>query len=230
MNGTVTVSIENGVANILMDDGKANVLGYNMWDQLEAAFDQAEAAGAVVILQGRDGIFSGGFDLKEMGKGPQNALELTARGSQMARRILAFPTPVIGVSTGHCIAMGAFLMLACDYRIGAAGEYKIGLNETMIGMTMHNFGIELARYRIPLAYFSRAVINAEIWSPEDAISAGFYDRTVPVEHLGVAAAKAAEMFGNLDMGAFNGTKNKSRKGFLELLDQCIAADLVAPSA
>ena len=184
----------------------------------------------MVILQGRDGIFSGGFDLKEMGKGPQNALELTSRGSKMARRILAFPTPVIGVSTGHCIAMGAFLMLACDYRIGAAGEYKIGLNETMIGMTMHNFGIELARYRIPLAYFSRAVINAEIWSPEDAISAGFYDRAVPLEHLGAAAAKAAEMFGNLDMGAFNGTKNKSRKGFLELLDQCIAADLVPPSA
>lgn len=230
MSGTVSVSIENGVANILMDDGKANVLGYDMWDQLEAAFDQAEAAGAIVILQGRDGIFSGGFDLKEMGKGPQNALELTSRGSKMARRVLSFPTPVIGVSTGHCIAMGAFMMLACDYRIGAAGEYKIGLNETMIGMTMHNFGIELARYRIPLAYFSRAVINAEIWNPEDAISAGFYDRIVPVEQLGAAAAKAAEMFGNLDMGAFNGTKNKSRKAFLELLDQCIEADLVAPTA
>ena len=148
----------------------------------------------------------------------------------MARRVLSFPTPVIGVSTGHCIAMGAFMMLACDYRIGAAGEYKIGLNETMIGMTMHNFGIELARYRIPLAYFSRAVINAEIWNPEDAISAGFYDRIVPVEQLGAAAAKAAEMFGNLDMGAFNGTKSKSRKAFLELLDQCIEADLVAPTA
>ena len=68
---------------------------------------------------------------------------LTSRGSKMARRILSFPTPVIGVSTGHCIAMGAFLMLACDYRIGAAGDFKVGLNETIIGMTMHNFGIEL---------------------------------------------------------------------------------------
>jgi enoyl-CoA hydratase len=230
MSGTVTVSIENGVANILMDDGKVNVLGYDMWDQLEAAFDQAEQAGAVVVLRGRDGIFSGGFDLKEMSKGPQAALDLTSRGSKMARRILSFPTPVIGVSTGHCIAMGAFLMLACDYRIGAAGEYKVGLNETMIGMTMHNFGIELARYRIPLAYFSRAVINAEIWSPDDAISAGFYDRTAPAEHLDAAAAMAAEMFGKLDMNAFNGTKNKSRKAFLELLDQCIKTDLVLPSA
>ena len=230
MSDTVTVSIEQGVATIVMDDGKANVLGHAMWDQLEAAFDQAEAAGAIVLLKGRAGIFSGGFDLKEMTKGPQEAMFLTSRGSKMARRILAFPTPVIGVSTGHCIAMGAFLMLACDYRIGAAGDFKVGLNETIIGMTMHNFGIELARYRIPLNYFSRAVINAEIWSPEDAISAGFYDRIAPAEELDAGAAMVAKMFGNLDMGAFNGSKNKSRKAFLVLLDDCIEADLVPASA
>ncbi|MGB2358862.1 MAG: crotonase/enoyl-CoA hydratase family protein [Porticoccaceae bacterium] len=230
MSDAVTLTIEDGVAHIVMDDGKVNVLGYAMWDALEAAFDQAEEAGAVVVLQGREGIFSGGFDLKEMGKGPQNAMELTSRGSKMARRILSFPRPVIGVSTGHCIAMGAFLMLACDYRIGAAGDFKTGLNETMIGMTMHNFGIELARYRIPLHYFSRAVINAEIWSPQEAISAGFYDRIAPVEQLSDAAAMAAKMFGSLDMTAFNGTKNKSRKDFLELLDRCIEMDLVAPGS
>ena len=57
MSDTVTVSIEQGVATIVMDDGKANVLGHAMWDQLEAAFDQAEAAGAIVLLKGRAGIF-----------------------------------------------------------------------------------------------------------------------------------------------------------------------------
>ncbi len=230
MSEAVAIEIESGVATITMDDGKVNVLGHAMWDQLEAAFDQAEEAGALVIFKGRAGIFSGGFDLKEIGKGPRAAVELTSRGSKMARRILAFPTPVIGVSTGHCIAMGAFLMLACDYRIGAAGDFKIGLNETMIGMTMHHFGIELARYRIPLNYYSRAVINAEIWNPDTAIGAGFYDATAPVEHIGAAASKAAEMFGSLNMSAFNGTKNKSRKEFLELLDQCIIDDLVLPDS
>tara|TARA_B110000261_G_C12759457_1_gene227869 strand:- start:81 stop:458 length:378 start_codon:yes stop_codon:yes gene_type:complete len=125
--------------------------------------------------------------------------------------------------------MGAFLMLACDYRIGTAGDFKIGLNETMIGMTMHHFGIELARYRIPLNYYSRAVINAEIWSPDDAISAGFYDRIVPADQLDTVASMTAETFGNLDMTAFKGTKTKSRKEFLQLLDQCIETDLILPA-
>jgi len=132
MSNIVTYSCKEGVATITMDDGKVNALSHTVWDELGDAFDKAEAANAIVILQGRPGLFSGGFDLKEMGKGPEAAIALTTRGSEMARRILAFPTPVIGVSTGHCIAMGAFLMLACDFRIGADGEFKTGLNETMI--------------------------------------------------------------------------------------------------
>ena len=230
MSSLVSVTIESGIATIAMDDGKANVLSHAMWDELEAAFDQAETAKAIVVLKGREGIFSGGFDLKEMGKGVEHALLLTSRGSKMARRILSFSTPVIAISTGHCIAMGAFLMLACDYRIGASGDFKVGLNETIIGMTMHNFGIELARYRLPLNYFNRCVINAEIWSPEDAMPAGFYDRIAPVADLDQAALMAANMFGQLNMAAFKGTKNKSRKGVLALLDQCIEDDLVPPSA
>ena len=228
MSTIVTYTYNDGVATIAMDDGKANVLSHTMWEELEAAFDQAEKSGAIVLLKGRDGIFSGGFDLKEMAKGPEQAILLTARGSKMARRILAFPTPVIAVSTGHCIAMGAFLMLACDYRIGTDGAFKTGLNETLIGMTMHNFGIELARYRIPANYFNRCVINAEIWTPTGAITAGFYDQIVPAEQLDQASQMAAKGFSQLNMTAFNGTKNKSRKAFLQLLDQCIESDLIIP--
>ena len=228
MGTIVTYTYNDGVATIAMDDGKANVLSHTMWEELEAAFDQAEKSGAIVLLKGRDGIFSGGFDLKEMAKGPEQAILLTARGSKMARRILAFPTPVIALSTGHCIAMGAFLMLACDYRIGTDGAFKTGLNETLIGMTMHNFGIELARYRISANYFNRCVINAEIWTPTGAITAGFYDQIVPAEQLDHASQMAAKGFSQLNMTAFNGTKNKSRKAFLQLLDECIESDLIIP--
>ena len=101
MEQLVSYKLEDGVATIAMDDGKANALSTAMWEQLGAAFDQAQEAGAIVILTGRQGVFSGGFDLKEMAQGPEQAIQLTARGSKMARRILSFPTPVIGVASGH---------------------------------------------------------------------------------------------------------------------------------
>ncbi len=225
MTNHVGYTFENGVATIAMDDGKANALSTVMIGNLNAAFDKAEADNAIVVLTGRPGMFSGGFDLKEMGDGPQDALQLTSLGSKLARRIMAFPRPVIALSTGHTIAMGAFLMLACDYRMIADGDFKIGLNETLIGMTMHNFGIELARYRLPLHYFNRCVINAEIFNPKGAMHAGFFDRIVPAEQMPMAAAMAGQMFSQLNETAFKNTKRRSRKAAFAILDQAIEDDL-----
>ena len=212
------------LGTITIDDGKANALGPEIWMALERAFDIAEKSGLIVVLKGRERIFSGGFDLKEIQKGAREAVALTTQGSRFARRILSFPCPVIGVSTGHCIAMGAFLMLACDYRIAADGDFRVGLNETMIGMTMHHFGLELARNRLPNSFFNRCVFNAEIFSPSDAVRAGFYDLVVPEKDLEKSVVVAVQNFENLNMSAFKGSKLKGRFNLLKLLDECIEKD------
>ncbi len=225
MSAKVTTKIDDGIAVITLDDGKANALGSQMWAELNAALDEAEAANAIVIITGRDGMMSGGFDLKEMGDGPQDALELTSKGSKFARRIMAFPRPVIMAAPGHTIAMGAFLALACDYAMIKAGDYKVGLNETLIGMTMHNFGIEMGRYHLPKSYFNRCVINGEIFGPKGAMHAGFFDRVVPEEQWAMAIPMAGQMFKQANETAFKNTKLRSRKEIFKILDQAIEDDL-----
>lgn len=225
MSNLVSYTLAGDVATIAMDDGKANVLSTQMIAQLNAAFDKAESDNAIVVLTGRDGMFSGGFNLKEMQAGPHEAMILTSKGSKLARRILAFPRPVIMLATGHTIAMGAFLALACDYRVIIEGDYKVGLNETLIGMTMHNFGIEMARYRLSNVYFNRCCINAEIFNPKGAMHAGFFDRIIPTEQAAMAAPMVGQMFGQLDKTAFRNTKLRSRKAIFAVLDQAIKDDL-----
>ena len=221
----VTYTLDDGIATIAMDDGKANVLSPTMLDDLMAAFDKAEEAKAVVILTGREGgIFSGGFDLKVMMSGPENAIKLTCQGSRFAVRILTFPYPVIAATTGHAIAMGAFTLLACDYRIGVNTDTKTGLNETQIGMTMHDFGIELAREFIPKNYLNRSLINGEIFAPDDAKDAGYYDVLVEKDAVMATAKMSAQMMKLLNMRAFKGSKLKSRKAFLEKLEWAIDQD------
>jgi enoyl-CoA hydratase len=221
----LTYTFDNGVATIAMDDGKANALGTQTWAELNSAMNQAEKDDAIVILTGREGMMSGGFDLKEMGSGPQDALELTSKGSKFARRIMSHPRPVIMAAPGHTIAMGAFLALACDYAMIKAGEYKVGLNETLIGMTMHNFGIELARHTLPIHMFNRCVINGEIFNPKGAMHAGFFDRVVPEAQWPMAIPMAAQMFGQVNAKAFRETKVRSRKAMFAILDQAIEDDL-----
>jgi len=220
----VTIEIENQIALITLNNGKVNAISPQVITELNAALDQAEQEKAVVILTGQSGIFSGGYDLNTMKESAESAVALVTAGSILARRMLSFSMPIIGACSGHAIAKGAFLMLSCDYRIGCKGNFKIGLNEVAIGMTMHDAGIEIARNRIPRNYLTRSVINAELFSPEMAILAGFLDQIVEPEQLLETAKAAAKQMLSLNMRAHKGTKLKERKSILDALDAAIAKD------
>ena len=193
MGSLTSYAFDGSVATITMDDGKANVLSLPMLAEINAALDRAEADRAVVVLAGREGRFSGGFDLAVLNAGGPDALDMLRAGFELAERILAFPTPVVIGCTGHAIAMGVFLLLSGDYRIGVTGPYKITANEVAIGLTMPLPAVEICRQRLTPAHFNRAVILAEVYTPDNAIEAGFLDRTVPPSELRDAADSTAQM-------------------------------------
>ena len=224
MSELVTYSLEDGIATLTLNNGKVNAFSHALIADFNRGLDQAEAAGAVVIVTGQPGILSGGYDLKVMTSGPQNAINLVAEGSALARRMLAHPFPIIVSCPGHAVAKGAFLLLSADYRIGVDGPYSIGLNEVKIGMTMHHVGITLARDRLTPAAFQRSVINAEMFNPPGALVAGFLDRVVAVDQLMPTALEVAQELKKLNMNAHKHTKRKARKALLDTMDQAIKSD------
>ncbi|MCK7566020.1 crotonase/enoyl-CoA hydratase family protein [Marinobacter xestospongiae] len=224
MTQLVDYQLADGIATITITNGKANALSHEVFEALNQALDQAEQDKAVVILAGQAGIFSGGYDLKEMQKGPKEAAALVNVGSTFTRRLSAFPLPVIAACGGHAIAKGAFILLSVDYRLGVEGPFKLGLNEVAIGMTMHHAGIEIARHRLTPAHFHRSVMNAEIFDPQGAVQAGFLDRVVPADQLMEQAQATAAQFRQLNLKAHGQTKLKARAGYLETLDNAIAQD------
>lgn len=224
MTDLVEYQLNDGVATIAIANGKANALSHDVFKALNEALDRAEKDEAVVILTGQPGIFSAGYDLKEMQKGPSEASALVTVGSKLTRRLAAFPLPVIGACSGHAIAKGAFIMLSVDHRIGVEGSFKLGLNEVAIGMTMHHAGIEIARHRLAPAHFYRSVVNAEIYNPEGAVEAGFLDEVVAPADLMSRANELAQHFRTLNMRAHRETKLKAKAEYLELLDRCIQQD------
>ena len=162
-----------------------------------------------------------------MTSSPQNAIALVTAGSQLARRMLAHPFPVIVACSGHAVAKGAFLLLSADYRVGVDGPFTIGLNEVRIGMTMHGVGIELARDRLRKSAFQRSVINAEMFNPQSARDAGFLDVVVPAEELMSTALAMAQQLKQINLQAHAATKLKVRKQLLETLDRAIELDKTA---
>jgi enoyl-CoA hydratase len=204
-----------------LDDGKVNALSLAMLGEINAALDRAEAEKAVVVLGGRPGVFSAGFDLKVLREGGDAAGSMLRAGFELAERILSFPAPVVIACSGHAIAMGAFLVLSGDYRIGAAGPYKITANEVAIGLTLPLAAVEICRQRLSPAYFSRVTIISEVFAPADAVAAGFLDRVVEGAELDQAARSAAGQLGQLDIAAHSATKLRARKASLEALHEAI---------
>lgn len=226
MSELIHYSCDQGIATLTLNNGKVNAISPDMVAAFNTCLDQAEADRAIVIITGQPGILSGGYDLKVMTSSPENAINLVASGSTLARRMLAHPYPIIVACPGHAIAKGAFLLLSADYRIGADGPFNIGLNEVLIGMTMHHAGIELAKDRLTKPAFQRSVINGELFNPKDAVAAGFLDRVVAAEQLMNTALEVASMMKNINMTAHRNTKLKVRKGLLEALDAAVESDKI----
>lgn len=220
----VTCELAGRVATIVMDDGNRNVISPQMLKEINDALDLAEKEKAVVVLTGREDVFSAGFDLKILKRGVLDAFGMLCGGFELAARLLAFPTPVVIACNGHAIAMGAFLVLSGDYRIASVGRFRVVTNEVAIGLTMPFSGIEICRQRLAPAHFVRAAMLAEDYTPETAVAAGFLDRLVPAGDLLPEAIAAATRLAELDMNAHCRTKLRARRQMLKKLKRAILRD------
>ncbi len=224
MGEAVTYVLQDAIATITLDDGKVNALSLAVFEELNAAFDQALSDNAVVALFGRPGILSAGFDLTVLRGGGPDAVPMLREGFKLAERMLSFPTPIVIACPGHAIAMGVFLLLSGDYRIGVTGPFRMTANEVAIGLTMPRAAIEICRQRLAPAQFSRAVMLAEVFSPEEAVSAGFLDKIVSPSELEDATFVAARRLADLDMRAHEATKRRARPRILSDVRAAIEQD------
>jgi len=215
----------NLVSTVTMDDGKVNVFSIPMLRALHQAFDQAERDRTVVLLTGRPGYFSAGFDLGVFNGPPEDVVIMLRLGATLAERILSFPAPVAVACTGHAFPAGAFLLMAADTRIGADGPFKLGLNEVRIGLTLPWFAIVLARHRLTPAHFDHAAVTGVMFDPPGAREAGLLDAVVAPDQIETVATAAAEDLAAVDRRAHAATKLRVREAVLNELRASIVAEL-----
>jgi enoyl-CoA hydratase len=210
MGELVSVSTQDNIAVITMDDGKANAISHAMIDALNAAFDDAEQADAVVVT-GRPGRFSAGFDLKVMMSGAEGVTGLLTAGAEMFMRVYGFPRPVVMAVSGHAIAGGVLLAACGDTRIGIEGDFKIGLNEVSNGMPVPILAHRLAKDRLDPREFVPSVLQSKFYSPPEAVAAGWLDQVSAPEKLGESALAEAARLGEFSTFAYSATKVSIRQ-------------------
>jgi len=226
MSDAVVYALQDSVAVLRVDDGKANAFSFALIDALHAALDRAEKEAKAVAWIGRAARFSGGFDLGVMRGGDLAAVgKLVAAGGRLALRLYEAPLPIVLGCTGHALAMGAVALLAADLRVGPLGDFKIGLNEVAIGLTLPTFATELARERLSPRHLQRAAVLAEVYDGPGAVEAGFLDLVAPADRVEGVAIEAASRLAALHLGAHHATKRRVRKSAIAVLRKSLDEDL-----
>ncbi len=224
MSELLRYELRDGVALLTMDDGKANALSHAMLDALMQALDRAESEAGAVVLAGRAGRFCAGFDLKVMMSGIDAAAKLVMAGAEVYLRLYDLPLPLVAACTGHALAGGALVLLVCDTRFGAEGDFKIGLNEVAISMPLPTLAQELARDRLAVQHLTAATIQARIYSPDGAAEVGYLDTlSAPGAVLDDALA-AARSLAALPRHAYATTKKMLRSRTIAYIRDTLASD------
>ncbi len=227
MSDLLSYEVRDGVALLKMDDGKANALSHPMLAAICDGLDRAEKEAKAVLLVGRPGKFCAGFDLKTMMSGIEAATKLVAEGAEMYMRLYGFKMPVVAACTGHALAGGALLLLASDTRIGAEGDFKIGLNEVSISMPLPVLAQELARDRLGVRHLTEATMQARVYSPDGAAEAGYLDRLAAPDAVFEVALAEAKRLSDLPQFAYATTKAKLRERTIAHIRDTLTADMAA---
>lgn len=215
---SITLDIVDDIATITLDDGKANAINPDWMALFMEKFSEAEEGAKAIIITGRKGIFSGGFDLKWLAaEGPARGAELLDTAAQMVLQIFNSPRPVIAACTGHAIAMGSFVLLACDTRIGTAGDYRFGANETINNMNLPVFALELPKARLAGHKLTEALIQARLYTPEEAADIGYIDMVTDADELMTLAHSHAKTLAALPGRAYGANKIAVRKDTSEAI-------------
>ena len=188
--------------------------------------DDAEQSAGALVITGREGRFSAGFDLSVIGESAQAARDLVAAGARTATRIYGAQVPVVAACNGHALAFGAIMLLSSDVRIGADVEAKIGLTEVSIGMPLPIFAVELARARLSPRHFTAATALATAYAARGAAEAGFLDELVAAAELhDVAVQRAAALATHVRRSAFGLTRRTVRQKTIDHILATLDEDL-----
>lgn len=185
-------------------------------DELETALEEAEAE--ALVLSGRPGMFSAGLDVPHLLALDRDGIHDTFRRLLEVCRLLGTsPIPVAAAVTGHSPAGGAVLATFCDYRVMAEGPYRIGLNETRVGLPIPELLYGALRRLVGGRRAERLLVHGRLVEAREALDVGFVDELAPPEEVASRAVAWCESLLELPRSAVAGTRRACRAELHRLL-------------
>ncbi len=181
------IAILDGVAVLTLNSPPVNALSValrtEIYNHLEAL--DANAAVKAIVLIGAGRGFSGGADIKEFGKAPeQPGLH------ELLDRIEGLTKPVICAIHGTTMGGGLETALTCHYRV-AARSAKVGLPEVKLGLLPGAGGTQRLPRLVGVDKALEMIVFGDPIGAPDAQAAGLIDAVADDDKLQDAAVSFA---------------------------------------
>lgn len=227
----LTTALDDGLLTVTLDDGAKNALDPAAFDAIAEVFEHAGDDVRAIVVTGRPGVLTAGLDVKFMASaGRDGVRDLLTRFGRTWMRIWTEPRPTVLAATGHCLAAGTMLAMACDHAVAAEGEWAWGLTETQIDFELPDFGLALARANMRRDRFEDLLLPGRRVGPEEAVACGFADELAPGDEVLPRAQEVARTLAALPPRAYAGTKRRLRQDTAEAVLSHLEGDIDALTA
>ena len=207
-----TLSKDSDISIIKLDDGKANAFSYDMLFQLNELLAKVPRDSGALVITGREGLFSGGFDLKTFATGDMEKItKMVQLGYRLLLELFSFDRPIVAAVSGHSIALGLFVTCSADYRIAIDGKYVCQANEVRNNMDIPTQIMEILKARVNKKYFYPAVYHSDAYSVQESIEVGFIDEVVSEDQFMERAMEKAKELATLPHPFYANTKKTAQE-------------------
>lgn len=210
--------IEDRIIHVYLNRGKSNAMHLEVIQELQTTLAQAQQDPAIegLVIHGQEGFFSSGLDLITLYQyDEQEIRQLWNAFMQLVQTFVAFDKPAVAAISGHSPAGGCVLALCCDYRVMAAGEYIIGLNEIPVGIIVPESIFHLYSFWLGQAKAYQYLLEGKLLSPEQARDAGLVDEVVPQRSIRTAASRQVKTYTQYERNAWRHSKRNLRRTLVE---------------
>lgn len=191
---TLETTIDGAIGTIILDrPERLNALSLELAEDLisAAAWFDKQSAVRVVVVRGNGRAFCAGADLQGFPQpGEDGIREAADTGRRMADAIEDMRAITIAQVHGWCVGGGLVLAANCDLRV-AADSTRFSIPEIDLGIPLAWGGIPRLVREIGPALTKELVITCREFGAEEALSAGFLNRSVSEQDLAATVAELA---------------------------------------
>ena len=212
----IRTTFDDDIAILRIEHGPVNALDAELLEALADALDDVEERARAVVLTGTGSAFSAGADLiRLLDEGSRYIEAARPHATRAFERMFTISRPVVAAINGHAIAGGCVIALACDHRITASGEHRLGLAELKVGVPFPAWALEIVRYAVSPPHLQRLIYSGRLVTPEEALGVGLVDEVVAPDQLMERARTVARRLASIPGRTFQLTKRSLREPFAE---------------